>query len=569
MTRRTGFQLALVCLVLVLTPILVACGATATPTAVPATAAPTVAPTALPPTATKSPPTAVPPTATAKPAGPAVGGTLTYAILQEPDSLDPMKAIMNVSAFAMWLNAGTLITVDPTGKVVPYLAESWKVSTDGLTWDFVIKKGIKFHDGTPCTAKDFAYTFNLAKNPATKAAVAGSYLAAMASATAVDDYTFRVKLLAPFAPFLLNLVGAYLQPLSQAAYEKGGVGYGHAPVSTGPFMVKQWVTGDRIVLERDPDYNWGPAFAHVGPAYIQQIVVRVIPDQTTIVAGLEAGEIDSVWMSIDSKDVPRVRNTGKYQIFDVLNPGMNPALYFNVNRAPFDDVKVRQAFNYAVDKENVIKVVVNGDAIPQYGPLSPDMFGYSKIAEQVGYKFDLAKAKALMKDAGYVAGADGMLSKDGKPLKVTMLCTSTALPQVLQQQYKALGVDVVLSSLEANARMAQMVKGDFDFSTGGYVALDADQLWYAFDSKAVGSTNFAGVKDPELDKAIDGQRAAMDPAARQQLIDTAVKMIIEKAYCAPLYVAKLYQPLSNRVKGAVWSNSMHALFLNDAYIEAK
>ena len=173
------------------------------------------------------------------------------------------------------------------------MAERWETSPDGLTWTFFLRKDVKFQDGTPLTANDYVYTFERAVDPATASPVTGTQLATVAKTEAPDDYTFKVTLKEPYFPFLDNLAApGTMQPLSKAWVEKYGEDYGRHPMSVGPYKLKEWVTGDHITLERNPDYAWQPPYAHQGPRYIQEFVIRIIPEVATVVAAFEAGELD-------------------------------------------------------------------------------------------------------------------------------------------------------------------------------------------------------------------------------------------------------------------------------------
>ena len=525
MSRRV--LLALVAVVCILSPVLVACGATATPTAVPTVAPTKAGPTAVPPTTapTKAPATAVPPTPTA---GPVVGGSFVFATATEPDTLDPHKTGFAISDTINNLYGGGLVYMDKDGKLVPYLAEKWTISTDGLTYTFTIKKGIKFHNGNPCNAKTFVYTYKRALDPATKATASASMLGPVSKVEAPDDYTLVVTLKAPNFWMMTTLAsGGYLMPLDQAAVEKGGDQYGRSPIGVGPYKFKEWKTGGSIALERNPDFNWGPPNLHAGPWYINSYEFRIIPDYSTQVAGLEAGELD--YVVIDTKDLERLKASPKIQIANLYQNGMRPGLWYNVAKAPFNDVKVRQAFNSAIDQQTIIKTVFSGNGIEQRGLLSLAVIGYSAETEKAGWKFDLAKGKQLMKDAGYVAGADGMLSKDGQPLKFTMISLPVdpygKVAQILQQQFKALGADVTIQQIEQGVMIPQMMKGDYNASVLGISYTTADLLYMVLSSANVGAgLNLSQFKDPAIDALLEKTRTETDPA-KQAAIETEIQKV--------------------------------------------
>lgn len=554
MLNRHTILLLVVLVVVSATPVLAGCGATAPPTTAPTKAAPTAVPS-----------TPVPPT----PKGPTVGGKLVVTEL-EPNTLDAHKAISGGVLFRM---GSYLVQMSPDGKYTPDLAEGWKVSTDGLVWDFAIRKDAKFHDGSPLTAKDFAWSYQRVKDPATKAGVAGRFLTAVDKIEAVDEYTLRLTLPAPSFPLLYGLTYSYMQPLSKAAVEKRGDQYGQHPVGVGPYKFKEWLVGDRIVLERNPDFNWGPAFAkNRGPYYIQTYEVRFIPELSTIVAGLETDEIS--YTDLPAREALRLKSLGKHQVFSFMNAGFGPGIWLNVTKQPYDDVRVRKALNLAVDRQALVDVVTQGTSAPLYGPLSNTVIGYWQRVEKIGYKFDLAQAKSLMKDAGYTADSQGMLSKGGQQLKLTIHTVSEDIlvktAEMLKEQYKALGVEIEIKVVGDSAMwVAQCRGGGCDMSLYYVTGAEADLLYLLHHSKAVGTLNFAMVKDPELDRLLEATRTTTDPEKRQAVVNDAQKHIVEQAYLIPLFAKMNFLTLTNRVKGAVVAPGNYPLYLQDAYFEAE
>jgi len=366
--------------------------------------------------------------------------------------------------------------------------------------------------------------------------------------------------------------GGYLQPLPQAAVKAAGDDFGRAPVGAGPYMIKEWRSGERIVLERNPYYTWGPSFTHGGPFYIQNIEVRYISDYNSILAGLEAGEID--YALVAAKDIQRIRDSGKFQVFESVQAGIDPYIVFNTSKAPFDDVKVRQAFNLAVDKQALIKTLMFGGAVEQPGPCSKTMVGcWSATQMDVGYGFDLEHAKKLMMEAGYTVGANGMLEKDGQPFKVTLLHGgNSGLAEVLQQQYKALGVDLTIQSGETAAQFDQLRTGEYQMAITGLSYPTTDQEVTQFSSE-FGSNNFGFYNDPLLDELAMGIIVTMDPAENAKAQQALEQYIIDQAYIVPLYAPIQYIVISNRVKGIVFSEKVSIaagltqVYLDDAWIE--
>jgi len=507
---------------------------------------------------------------------PQVGGTLIVAWPQEPRTLDPALNGDNAGEFVSNLIGANLATYDPEGNLIPYLAESWTISEDGMVWEFKLRKDIKYSDGTPVTAHDFAWEYKRAMNPETASPAAGTMLAFTADAEAVDDNTLKLTFAVPFYGFGTAITnGGYLQPVPQAAVEANPEAFGKSPIGAGPYILKEWVTGEKIVLERNPNFTWDAAFTHGGPYYIQNIEVRYIPEYTTIVAGLEAGEID--YAVIQAKDVQRIKDTGKFQVYESIQAGVSPYISLNTSVAPFDDLKVRQAFNHAVDKETLIKVAALGAGVIQDGSCSSTQFGcWSATQEDFGYDFDLEKAKQLMQAAGYTAGANGILEKDGAPLKLTLLTDAVRVKvaEVLQKQYQALGVEIEIQTVEGSIMFDTLRSGDYQIALNGVTYPTTDLEMAMFHSE-FGAYNFGFYTDSALDDLVMGIIVTMDPAANAEAQQALEQHIMEQAYIVPLYSPVQYIAVSNRVKGSVFSEKVSLaagltqLYLNDAWLEEK
>ncbi|MBN1137188.1 MAG: ABC transporter substrate-binding protein [Anaerolineae bacterium] len=502
-------------------------------------------------------------------AGPAAGGTLVYMLASEPDSLDPHKTVRQTSWEVMRLLHSSLVTQDPEGNYVPYLAESWEMSEDGLTWTFHLKEGLTFHDGTPVTAQDVAWSYMRAKDPANPGA-AGASLAAVESVEATDDSTVVMHLPQPFFPLLTSLSDpGYFGILSQQAVEAAGEDYGRQPLGTGPYRFKEWVTGEKVVVERNPDFAWGPPYAHQGPWYPDEIEFRIIPESATQVVSMEAGEIDVG--AVDASDEETIRQTGLFTLYDVLMPGTGPYLQFNNSKPPLDDARVRQALSMAIDRDVLVKVVMNGKAVAQHGPLSPSTIGYWEGVEYVGYSYNLDRARALLAEAGYTANASGMLEKDGQPLQFTLKTiageeTWLRIAEIIQEQFRALGVDVQLEQQEAGALVADEISGNYEMGMMQVGWQDADILYQMFHSSMIGALNLSHINDPELDEILTKTRTTLDPAARQQWVDDAQRYITERAFIAPLLSPLSYLAVSNRVEGEQYSLKTFFNYLDDAYL---
>ena len=505
---------------------------------------------------------------------PAVGGKLVYLLNSEGDSLDPHRVVGGMVSTVLKYIGASLVTKDPwSGEYIPYLAESWSVSEDGLTWEFKLREDVLFHDGTPFTAHDYVWTFERIMDPKTMSPTAAAILRGVAGVEAVDDYTFRINMAWPNFPLLENLTDpVFMQPQSGAYVERvGEEAYSRNPVGVGPYKFKEWVTGEKIVLERNPDFSWGPVWTRGGAPHIETIEFRIISEYATVLAGLEAEEID--FAPLEIKDVERIRDTGQFQVLEAIHAGVSPDLDINVSKPPFDDIRVRQAFNYAVDRDVIIQVVALGHAQVQQGPISPAVSGYWPGVEYIGYSHNLGKAKSLMKEAGYTYNDAGMLEKDGQPFQLVLKVGANygedvRLAAILQEQFKALGVEVEIEQIEFGVLISEAQKGDYFMQIDGWSWPDSSLMYAMFHSSMMGSENVFFVDDPKLDQILEAMVFATSAEANQEAANEAQRYIVEQSFIIPFYTATNYTALSSKVQGAVFSLTGD-LLLFDAYIETQ
>jgi peptide/nickel transport system substrate-binding protein len=566
--KKSRWILCTVVLVIIASLGLAAC----TPAAVETTTQPPVEEATQPAVqeATQAPTVEVAPTEVPTEAGPTVGGTLVWAFSAEPESLDPAKTGASVSDTVLGFIGCSLLSLDVDGNAVPYVASSWDVSTDGLTYTFHLRDDVKFANGKPVTAQDFAFEYLRALDPDTASPAAGPGLGDIQSITAIDDLTLEIVLGSPMFSFLFSIADpGYMQPVNQEDFETlGADAFARAPIGCGPYKLAEWETGSKITLERNPDYNWGPADAveNAGAYYIDQIEFRIIPEVATIAAGLEAGEIDVA--NITQTDKEYLSTLDVVKIEGYQQAGLRPYVAINVSHPPFDDINVRKAFNLAIDRQAALQVLAQGDGTIQYGPLSPAQIGYWSGVEQIGYGFDPDQAAGLMEQSGYAKDADGFWAKDGQRLSLTLYTlpieTWVKAAELVQQQFKEFGLDITLVQQDQGVLLPIVLGLEYDITMFGMTSPEADILWAMFQSSQIGGFNYAGVNDPELDAILDRTRTETDPAARQEAVDEAQKRIVEQAYTIPLYVPINYIAINSKIAGYRFSN-IRFLDLDSAY----
>ena len=452
---------------------------------------------------------------------PQQGGAWTIGITEEPDTLDPHKTGTAITQAIMRNVCDPLIAKDFDGNYVPGLAEEWTIAPDGLTWTFVLRQGVTFQDGTPFNAAAVKASFDRILDPATQSAAASSLLGSAASTAALDDRTFEYKLKEGFAPLLDNLTNSgLLCPVSPDAVAKGGDDFGRKPVATGPYSVDEWRSGDRIVLKRNPNYGWAPPFLHQGgPAHLDELTFRIVTEDAARTSAFEVGEIDEI--GVPATDVQRIKESDAYYTVDYLRKGV-VFLEFNVTKPPFDDVRVRQAINHAVDKQEVLAAAVEGLGQVAHGFLPPSIWGYWPGVEQYAPGYDPERAKALLAEAGWAdTDGDDVLDKGGQPFRFTAynltLDSWNRAAQVVQSQLRDVGVEMELQNFEFGTVLDKLKAGEHQAEFMGYTYTEPDIAYLWFHSANIGTgLNFSHYRDPKLDELIVRGRQTLDPAARDR-----------------------------------------------------
>ncbi|WP_289140097.1 ABC transporter substrate-binding protein [uncultured Brevibacillus sp.] len=505
---------------------------------------------------------------TAQQEEPKAGGTITVAINGELDTLDPHKSKFGIKVEQIGsLFGGSLLYLDPTTKALrPYLAESYTLSEDKRKWTFKIRKGITFHDGSPVTAKSFKETFDRIINPDTGVGAAGVLMDGLKGAEALDDETLILSFDEPTAPgFTYLSAPGIVQPLSIKAIEKAGDQYGRQPVGVGPWKFAEWKTGESMKFVRNDAFQWPEDFyQNKGAVKPDQLILKFIQDTQTLNAALESGTVD-IATDLVGKDVKRFVNHPKFEVISDLDSGLSLFLMLNLKDDRFKELSVRKAISMAVNKEVLVKAVLQGEGSVAHSPLSPNIMGYDKESESYDYHYNLEESRKLLDQANWVPNAEGIREKGGKTLSTKLLINpKLALDaQLIQSMMQEIGVKVVIEQLEETAYATARHNGSFDMVLGSYYDPDPDILYTFFDSSQV--SNFASVHDPKLEELVRKGRTIFDPEVRMPLYAEAQKLVIDQAYIVPIYVRKHFVVVNKRVKGVKFGNGR--LLLNDAWVK--
>lgn len=466
------------------------------------------------------------------PAAPQKAATLTIGVSQEAVGLDPHIVTAFSSMRRIDLLYSRLVRLDENMKVVPDLAESWEIPNN-TTYIFHLKKGVKFHNGREMVADDVKYSLQRVLDPAT-ASPGRSYISSIKDIEVVDSYTVKLTLAAPLASLLDALTSNNISIVAKEAVEANG-NLQRVAVGTGPYMLKEWVADNSMTLVKNPNYF------EKGMPLTDTIIFRVIPEEASLYAGVRSGNLDMA--TINDGATIRQAKTDK-SVVVMSKPGMNVRVFsFNNKKAPFDDVRVRQAVALALDRSEILTMAEYGMGAAT-GPL-PISASYWAIAPDklpLG-KTDYAKAKQLLADAGYPNG-----------LTFDIVCSSTyegglAVAQVVQSELKNIGVTANLDVVEWGNYIDRWVKRDFAAMVelrGG--SAEPDRFLFRSLHSTGGVNNFQ-FADKEVDALLEQGRAQTVPAERKATYDKVQELLSEKAPLVFLYSPNENQVLSPKVQG--------------------
>lgn len=474
-------------------------------------------------------------------AAPRPGGVLVYAIEADPDRLDPNLSGLRTSQIVFFQIFEPLIVRDPADNTFkPWLAASWEVSADGKAYTFKLRRDVKFHDGTPFDAAAVKFNMDRTHDPVLATRCGGCAVGFYEATDVIDPATVRIRLKAAWAPFLDAMSLFYRMVSPEQVRKVGHQDLGRQPVGTGPLKFVEWIPNNRIVLERNADYTWAPSiFKNKGRSYVDRVIFRIIPEPSTRVAALEAGEAQ-VASAVPAPDFARLSKDQRFQAIIGLSPGIPFAFAINTTKPPTNELAVRRALEYGIDREIIAKASYQafqpfGAFRPAYTLLSHTTWGYDKGTEM--YEYDPDRARALLEEAGWRAGPDGVRQKGGQRLEVVLNSWEHGPPEIMQSHLRRIGVSLKIGILNALAVNEAQRKAESHMSPLPAARTDPDVLSAFLHSRNVAPVgfNFSFVRDAELDKIFDAAATEVDPGQRKQLYAKAIRLVLERAYMLPVH----------------------------------
>jgi peptide/nickel transport system substrate-binding protein len=463
------------------------------------------------------------------------GGSVTVGLELDIPGFDPLKVgVFDTSAeTAAAAIFDTLVVLDDKGQPQPRLALSWTPSEDYKTWTFKLRPGVKFHDGTPFNAQAVKENFDRQKDPANKCRCA-FYIAFIHDVEVTDDLTVVYHLNDPSVnlPAILTVPGVNFVIQSPTAWKTKGDDYNRNPVGTGPYILKSWTAGDRMVLEKNPDY-WNK-----GHPYLDRISLKPLPDAQSRFASLQSGEADIIWDDeADADNIQKAQKDPKLTVHTYQGSGAAVAA-FNTKVPPLDDVRVRQALVMALDRKKWSQAITNGLARPASNPYGDG--SWVKCKDDGALPENVEKAKALIKDYG-------------KPVEFKLLVTATprgrANGQVLQQFWKRIGANMEIEQVDQATIPPRAFMRQFQVTPWRIIDLpDPDVQMYA-NFHTGSPVALANYSDPELDRLLEYARSTADVDKRIEDYCAISRLINNEALWFWSFQNTYYAISTSRLKG--------------------
>jgi peptide/nickel transport system substrate-binding protein len=484
---------------------------------------------------------------------------ITLGSAADAKRLLPMLASDSASGdISGWIFNG-LVKYDKDIKLAPDLAESWEVSEDGLEITFHLREGVKWQDGVEFTSEDVIFTYRTVTDPDVPTPYGSNY-GPVEKVEAPDGYTVRVTYTEPFAPALeswgMGIVPKHVLEGKDITKEK----YSRNPLGTGPYRLREWVTGQKIVLEAFEDYFEG------GPK-VKKYIMRVIPDPATMFLELKFGGIDLMGLTpsqyklqADTEFFNRYFQKFRYPAFSYTYLG------YNHKDPRFADVRVRRAITHAINKQDIIDGVLRGYGTPCTGPFPPESWAFNSDVRDLLY--DPGKARSILKEAGWEPGEDGVLVKEEMRLGFTVITnqgndTRLKTAQIIKEHLKAVGIEMNIKVLEWQALLHEFIdKRRFEAIILGWALSrdpDAYVIWHS-SKTGEGEFNFISYGNEEVDRLLLEGRRTFDLKERKRIYHRIHEILAEEQPYTFLYVPDALPVIHKRFKGiekaplGIWHN---------------
>ncbi len=480
------------------------------------------------------------------------GGTIVFGTNQEPSQLDAFHATtVNDQAVAAQIYE-TLVLLGPGMQLHPGLATSWSLSPDATRLRLTLREGVTFHNGDAFDAEALKAHFDRMKGE-----VKGSQSALIATyyqdTEVIDENTVELVFSKPAPDVLIDLAAPGAAITNAAAVAELGDDAGQNPIGTGPFVFEEWVEGSHISMVRNPDWTWGAFsfYGTTGPARVERLTFRFIPDDQTRTSALSTGEIQFLDL-VPFQNIAPLEELDGITVEGFSLPGLPQVNFISPAIPPTSDIRVRQAILHAVNQEEIVDLVFFGRAPRAYGPLSSDFSEYDPIVETY-YPYDPERSAELLDEAGWTLGDDGIRRKDGEALSARIIENRSWNPWVtlLQDQLGKIGFDAEVITLEGGGYYQDTGETIYELASMGDVFASPASLRRDFHSSSIGpgNINVGHIDDPRLDELLDSASEETNLGVRAETLSEVQRYIMDQAYIVPIIELHFFTAFSDDLSG--------------------
>ena len=499
------------------------------------------------------------------PANPHYGGTLRLASYGQPAALDPFNTSDTISAHLMDLVFNRLIKTDENGQFIPDLAKRWEISENGLVYTFHLRKGIKFHDGTPCTSEDVLRSVHLFSRGKIISGHQGMF-DVVKSWEAPAPLVFRIILKEPYPPLFTRLCRIYIVSRAYGESSGGDSGRSGAPIGTGAFRLSQWEKSGKITFMANPDY-------YDGRPYLDSVVVLPIR-KGRVWSSFLRGEVDMAF-DLTQENYKAIQEDPSFRVFRILS-GSVYVLTFNFHDPLMQEKWVREAIAHGINRRELINEVEGGDAAAASGPFPPNSWAFN--SEVMPAAHDPRESEMILQSAGFVK-TGRVFERGGKKLTVKMMVDGKdqklfRMAKLIRQQLNEIGVRMVIDAYDDFQDFVKRAygQGDFQsylfaFQTGLQEPDTMVTYWY---SGAKTPYNLGGYKNPAVDDLIERGRKVHDPASRTAIYHELHQVMAQDKPSLFIYFPYKYFAVSSRVviPQTLYSSFVPFYVLERAYVDS-
>ncbi|WP_040810695.1 ABC transporter substrate-binding protein [Nocardia concava] len=510
-------------------------------------------------------------------AGPPVeGGTVRFALPSEPSCLDPGVSPADATALIDRGVVDSLVAQGKDNAFKPWLATGWKISDDLKSYVFTLRDDVVFHDGTKLDAAAVKANFDRIADPNTKSQWAATLLGPYARSTVLDEHTVQVDFSEPFQPFLAAASTTALGIQSPKNFADNAGKLCDHVVGSGPFTFTGHIAQQNVTLAKNPGYRWAPeTAAHTGPAHLDGVEFRFVPENSTRIGALTSGQIDGL-LSVPAQNVGDLKSDPglAYNRYD--GQGAVYAVYINTQRGPWKDPRVRRALQRSTDVDAILSSIYFGTYARAWSILAPATQFYEAALEN-SWNYNIDEANRLLDEAGWnQRDSEGYRVKDG--VRLTARWTTTKAQDesnsrglvglAITASAKKAGIEIVRNNVQTGQLFQQVAAGDYDLFDTSWSSNSPDILrsFLLSTAKPMAGQNISWVQDPQVDGWVSNAARTLDPDTQRRDYAAAQKWAIDQAVVIPVFVPASQVATSTRVHGVAAAPSSYPVFY-DAWLK--